>query len=440
MIPAPAGAGAAIRNNMAQIEPFPAIRYSEAELSALVAPPYDILGEADKKALLAKDEHNIVAIDLPFVPPKSAGPDTVYQRAAGELTSWLDIRCLVRDSEPALYVYHQTYKLGTKTLTRRMFFCRLRLEPLGDGSVFAHEQTFGGPKEDRLKLTIATRCNLSPIFALYSDPANEVATLLEAAIHREPDQSAVLDEVQNKLWVVTIPGVHAAVREKLADRPIFIADGHHRYSTALMYQEREVEATGELTPTDPLNYVLAVLCAMEDPGATIQPYFRTIMDLPGVTGAVLRDALSESCTWTPISRPQSAEELAKVLAAAGPQAIGLYVAKSDACAVVQPKAVTIEPKRHPAWQKSPYAIFHHYLVEQVIAPRFCGGKAPTIHYHKTMQEAMADARGGSGIAALMPATRMEELREICMAGELMPQKSTYFFPKLATGLVINPLY
>jgi uncharacterized protein (DUF1015 family) len=429
---------------MAQIEPFSAIRYSERELSALVAPPYDILDEADKKGLLAKDEHNIVAIDLPFVPPKSAGPDVVYQRAAGEMTSWLDIRCLLRDTVPAFYVYHQTYKLGTKTLTRRMFFARLRLEPFGSGSVFAHEETFGGPKEDRLKLTIATRCNMSPIFGLYPDGPNEVAALLDEAIGREPDQSAVLDQVQNKLWVVTEPGVLAAVSQKLADQPIFIADGHHRYSTALMYREHETEATGDLTPTDPLNFVLAALCAMEDPGATIQPYFRTMVELPTVTAAMLRDALSTSFTWSPVGRPQSAEELAKLLSAAGPQAMGLYVAKGDGCAIVSPKdpdmLAAVERARHPAWRKSPYAIFHRYIVDEIMAPLFRGGQPPTIHYHKTMQEAIADARANAGIAALMPATRMEELREICLAGELMPQKSTYFFPKLATGLVVNPLY
>lgn len=429
---------------MAQIEPFSAIRYSERELSSLVAPPYDILDEADKVALLRKDEHNVVAIDLPFVPPKSAGPDVVYQRAAGELTSWLDIRCLVRDTAPALYVYHQTYRLGGKTLTRKMFFARLRLEPFGSGSVFAHEQTFGGPKEDRLKLTIATRCNLSPIFALYPDGRNEVAALLDAAIQREPDQSAVLDEVQNKLWVVTEPKLIMAVREKLSESPVFIADGHHRYSTALMFRQHELDESGDLTPTDPLNYVLAVLCGMEDPGATIQPYFRSIVDLSSVTAAMLRDALSQAFTWSPVTRPQSSDELAKLLAAAGPQTIGVYIAKSEVCAIVSPKEAdmlaAIEPKRKPAWRKSPYAIFHRYIVDEVVGPRFCNGKPPTIHYHKTMQEAIADARANAGIAALMPATRMDELRDICTAGELMPQKSTYFFPKLATGMVINPLY
>lgn len=429
---------------MAHIEPFAAIRYTSNELSHLIAPPYDILSEADKQILLAKDDHNIVAIDLPHVPPKSAGPDEVYDRAAGELTSWLDIRALARDPAPAIYVYHQTYKLGTKTLTRKKFFARLRLSPFGEGSVFAHEQTFGGPKEDRLKLTLATRCHLSPIFGLYPDPGNEVAAMLDGAIDREPDQLGMLEAIQNKLWVVTDEDVIASVKSMLADRPIFIADGHHRYSTALMYREKEIEQLVRVPEQHPVNYVLAVLCGMEDPGAVIQPYFRSMVGAPGLTMEKLKGALGAAFTWTPINKPASAEELSRRLAAVGPQALALYFAKESACAVIAPSDPDLlskyEPKRKPAWRGLAYAIFHRYILDEVVQPTFCSGKAPTLHYHKNMQESIADAMETGGVAVLMPAVSMSQLREICLAGELMPQKSTYFFPKLATGMVINPLY
>lgn len=430
---------------MAQIEPFTAIRYTEQDVSALVAPPYDILDEADKAALLRKDEHNIVAIDLPHVPPKTAGPDAVYQRAAGELTSWLDIRAIARDELPALYVYHQTYKLGRKTLVRKKFFCRLRLEEFGRGQVFAHEQTFGGPKEDRLKLTIATRCNISPIFGLYPDPTNEVAGILSAAIQdREPDQMAMLDGVQNLLWVVTDTGVITQVRKRLADKPVFIADGHHRYGTALMYRQMQVDETGEPTSGDPVNFVLAVLGGMEDPGATIEPYFRTIVDAPQVTPDALESALSEHFKWKAAKRPKDAEELAGALRTAGEGAMGFYFGAADACAIIVPKTddllAALEPKRKPAWRKLPYSVLHRFILDEVVTPKLCRGKAPTIHYHKTLGDALSDAQQSPGIACLMPATTMQQLRDICTAGELMPQKSTYFFPKLATGMVINPLY
>jgi len=430
---------------MAQIEAFRAIRYTLPDLSEVVAPPYDILTEADKKALLGKSDQNIVSIDLPHVPPKIAGPDAAYQRAAGELVSWLDTRHLTKDDEPALYVYHQTYSHDGKTLTRKKFFARLRLEEFGKGKVYPHEQTFGGPKEDRLKLTQATRCNLSPIFGLYPDPKNEVATLLDRAIgRREPDAQATMDGVQNRLWVVTDADVIDQTKAKLAPLPIYIADGHHRYGTALAYRQLHVEEYGEPQSDDPVNFVLAVLCGMEDPGATIQPYFRTLVDLPKLSSASMKQALSEKFKWSPIPRPRTDRELVEQLAQAGSAAIALYFAAEDVCAVITPKDAdllgSLEPKRKPAWRKLAYSIFHRYIIDEVISPKFAAGKPPTIHYHKTLKECVADAAENAGIAVLMPATTMKELSEVCAAGELMPQKSTYFFPKLATGMVINPLY
>ena len=429
---------------MARIEPFAAIRYQRVDVSDLIAPPYDILSGADKKALLGKDEHNIVAIDLPHLPPKTAGPDSVYAKVAGDLTCWLDVHTLRHDPRPALYAYHQTYRLGGKTLTRKQFFVRLRLEPFGTGTIFPHEQTFGGPKEDRLKLTAATRCNLSPIFGLYPDEKHEVSSIIEEAVQREPDQYGTLDGVENKLWVIDDLPTIKSIQVRLSDRPIFIADGHHRYDTARMYRDSHVEQMGELPEDDPVNFVLAVLAGMDDPGATILPYYRVLANLPRLTFNDLQRALGDVFIWTPTPLPVDADALAKTLADAGPRAIALYMAKDDACATIVPREPDLladrEPEHQPAWRQLAYTILHRYVIQEVIAPRFNDGRPPTIHYHKAMDEAVADARKSAGVAALMPATSMSQLRDICTAGELMPQKSTYFYPKLATGLVINPLY
>jgi uncharacterized protein (DUF1015 family) len=314
---------------MAQIEAFRAIRYSQPDLSDLVAPPYDVLSADDKQALLDRHDQNIVSIDLPHVPPKDAGPDEAYQKAAGELVSWLDTHHLARDPQPAIYVYHQTYSVDGRTLTRKKFFARLRLEPLGAGTVFPHEQTFGGPKEDRLKLTQATRCNLSPIFGLYPDPKNEVSGILDQAIRRSPDAMATLEGVQNSLWVVTEHAVIEAVRSKLRNLPIYIADGHHRYSTAWTYRQLQVDEIGEPRSDDPINFVLTVFCGMEDPGATIQPYFRTIVDVPHITGAALEAALAGAFNWKPVPRPKTDRELATALAEHEPQAFALYLPRED---------------------------------------------------------------------------------------------------------------
>ena len=429
---------------MAQISPFPAIRYTASDVSSLIAPPYDVLDDTDKKELLEQDDHNIVAIDLPHLPPKTAGPKSAYQKAAGDLTCWLDIRAMARDPKPALYAYHQTYKLGGKTLTRKKFFARLRLEPLGSGKIFAHEQTFGGPKEDRLLLTTATRCNLSPIFGLYPDAENEVCALIDEAIDPEPDQIGMLDGVESKLWVIDDLPTIKSIQVRMADKPVFIADGHHRYGTALMYRDQYIEEYGPREDDDPVNYVLAVLGGMEDPGATIQPYFRTMTNLPGVTANALKDAISEHFDWKSTSAPKTEADLAKKLAAEGDQAICLYIAKDDACAIVKPKTADplaeIEKDRDPAWRASAYSILHALIIERIVQPKFNDGKPVAIRYEKSMEKAIADAKETTGIACLMPATTMDQLRNICTAGELMPQKSTYFYPKLATGMVVNPLY
>ncbi|MBX3396435.1 MAG: DUF1015 domain-containing protein [Phycisphaerae bacterium] len=429
---------------MAHIEPFRGIRYTLQDVSELIAPPYDILSEKDKSTLLGKDDHNIVAIDLPYVPPKNAGPDQVYAQAAGDLTRWLDIRTLRHDPKPALYAYHQTYKLGGRTLTRKKFFARLHLEEFGKGSVFAHEQTFGGPKEDRLKLTVATRCNLSPIFGLYPDADNEISGLIDEAIHRAPDQFGQMDHVANQLWVIDDAPTIKAIQVRIADKPIFIADGHHRYGTALMYRQNMLDQMGGLADNDPVNYVLAVLGGMEDPGASIQPYFRTVSHMGHVTANDLQSLLSEAFHWTPCPMPKSADDLATAMSSHGMSSMAIYISKDDACVIISPKQADLlaesEPSHHPEWRKLAYTILHRYIFDRLLQPKLNNGKPLEIHYHKTMEEAVRDARNDGGIACLMPATTMSQLREICLAGELMPQKSTYFFPKLATGMVINPLY
>ncbi|HWL94418.1 MAG TPA: DUF1015 domain-containing protein [Phycisphaerae bacterium] len=429
---------------MAKIEAFRGIRYTAPDVSELIAPPYDILTERDKAALLSKDDHNIVSVDLPHVPPKNAGPDRVYTQAAGELTRWLDIRTLRHEPRPAIYAYHQTYKHGDTTRTRKKFFVRLRLEQFGEGNIFPHEQTFGGPKEDRLKLTQATRCNLSAIFGLYPDPENEVSGLFDEVTASDPDQAGILDGVNNQLWVIDDMPLIKAVQVRLSDRPIFIADGHHRYGTALMYRDRFIEEMGPQPENSPVNYVLAVLGGMEDPGATIRPYFRTIAGIGHVTANVLQKTLSGDFTWSPQQVPGQPDRLAELLEAAGPCAMGLYVAKDDAFAVINPKQrdplASLEPDRAPAWRQLAYTLLHKLVIERLIEPNLNEGRPLVLHYHQGLPEAIKDAKESEGIACLMPATTMSQLREVCLAGELMPQKSTYFHPKLATGMVMNPLY
>lgn len=428
---------------MTVIRPFAAIRYATkpgaVDISTRLAPPYDVLDEKDKRALLAPDSKNFVAVDLPHIPPKSAGPPEVYQASQRQIEVWLAEGVLVYDTQPAIYVYHQIYNHGGTRYVRKMFFARLRIEPFGTGSVFPHERTFGGPKEDRLALMKATRAQLSPIFGLYQDPANVVAGKLEAFLTKESLAEGVLDGVENRIWAVRDPAVIETVAKLMADKAIYIADGHHRYGTAGLYRDWLTESAGPLPPDHPANYVLTVFCAMEDPGLLILPTHRV---LPGVivSGADLQSDDNLNVSLLPVS---SCEKILPALARFGPQAVAHYDAREKKYRAVTPKnpdiLKSLEPDRSEAWRKLGLAFLHAYLLDRLVSPRLCGGKEPEIHYIKSGPPAVKEAEESNGTVFLMQATTMEEMRDVCRTGEVMPQKSTYFYPKLASGLVVNPL-
>ncbi len=426
---------------MSEIRPFAAIRYaSEAthgDLSSRLAPPYDVLDVEDKRRLLERDPRNFVAIDLPHVPAKAAGPPEVYQQAHATFEQWLSDGTLVRDRRPALYVYHQRYTHAGRTYVRRKFFARLRLEPFGRGGVFPHEQTFGGPKEDRLALTRAVQANLSPIFALYSDPENRVIERLEQAKPAEPLAVGTLEGVENLLWAVTDDDVIEQVRRLMEEKPVFIADGHHRYGTALQYRDELRQQQGELPADHPANFVLTVLCGMEDPGLLILPTHRVLAGVTGVTELLCGDPRLRVEPFEVADVEQVPQQLAEY----GPQAIALF--EAGRWHVVRPAAEdlldALEPDHSPAWRRLALALLHAYVIDRRIVPELLSGRPPLIEYVKSAAAAVQKAQDCGGCAFLLQPTTMDELRAVCQAGDLMPQKSTFFYPKLASGLVVHSL-
>ena len=427
---------------MSVIRPFSAIRYNtkpNRDISCYLSPPYDVLDDDDRQELLARDPRNFVKIDLPHVPPKSAGPPQVYEAACQTLHNWLADETMVKDQRPGLYVYHQRFQSGGTQYTRKMFFARLRLEPFGTGGVFPHERTFGGPKEDRLALTKATAANLSPIFGLYEDAANEVSRRLMAALPAEPLAQGTLDGVENLLWSLSEQEQIEPVAELMRPKPIYIADGHHRYGTALLYRDFLIERHGELPADHPANFVLCVFCAMEDPGLLILPTPRV---LPGVRVTAELFRADDQLELLPLT-VSSPDEAVRALQPLGPQALAWHNPAERGYFAVRPRQSTIldklEPEHSAAWRGLGLAFLHAYLFNRVVATKLCGGKEPSVQYFKAADEAVAAAAETNGTAFLLQPTTMEEMRSVCSAGDLMPQKSTYFYPKLASGLVVNPL-
>jgi uncharacterized protein (DUF1015 family) len=447
---------------MAAVFPLTAIRYPQARQSDLVAPPYDVLGDKDKARLQAKNPHNIVGIDLPHIPPKDAGPDAVYEAAAHTLRTWLETQILKRDAKPAIYPYMQTYTVGGTTYKRRGLFCRVRLEEFGPtGAVHPHEQTFSGPKEDRLKLMRATRANLSPVFGLYDDAANDVTDLLfEAVINQSALASAELPSMDGKsvvlseLWAVTDGAVIADVQKLLSDKHIYIADGHHRYTTCLNYRKELAQKAGAPLPADhPANFSLFVLIAMQDPGLVIMPTHRVI------TTDSLHDFYMERFCEVALPTMQvhetkfngdSLDRLERELPGYGPHAIGVYDSVGDNAVVIRPRSAdplaafpedALLKDKSAAWRQLDVAILQHMVFERIVAPNFGSkGQAMSWAFPHEAHEVTALCRSGKyRVGFLLQPTPLVAVRDLCNANELMPQKSTFFYPKLATGLVINPL-
>jgi uncharacterized protein (DUF1015 family) len=415
---------------MLEVRPFEAIRYDFArlnrDLSSVLAPPYDVLDGSDKAALHSRNNHNIVAVDLPHLPPKSAGPAEVYEQSARTLARWLNDGTLTREPNPAIYAYHQRFEHAGRSYTRRMFITRLRLQPFEAGVILPHEQTFGGPKEDRLALMRATACQLSPIFGLYSDPEDRIGHGLNELVQAPPDAAGLLDGVENRIWIVRDQGVIDLVASIMAEKKVYIADGHHRYGTALMYRDWLARQRGGSLPEDhPANFVMFVLASMDDPGCLILPYCRVI------EGIDLRTLLE---AWE-----QGVENNAAAPTVPGDVLLHEGASGRETRVRFTQRDVLhrVEPNQVRPWYELDYAYLHRYLIDELLTKRL--GRPPKLHYVKSEEDAKKIARDVNGVALLTNATPMVHLRAMSEAGGLMPQKSTYFHPKLATGLAMYSL-
>ena len=257
---------------MPQIAPFQAIRYDldhVGSLSEVIAPPYDVIDPKLQDQLYKRHPANVIRIILNRDEPGDSG-DERYERAAKFVKQWLNEGVLKREPKPAYYVYHQQFEADGKTFRRRGFMGRVRIQPFGEGNIYPHEETHPKAKVDRLKLTTATQQNNSQIFGLYPDPDNEVITLLDQATEGiEPIEATDHLGVRHMMWPVTDESVAEKVGELMKDRPMFVADGHHRYETACNYRDQVAAERGELPENHPANFVMTMLVGMSDPGMIV---------------------------------------------------------------------------------------------------------------------------------------------------------------------------
>jgi len=415
---------------MADVQPLRALHYDLAAVGALddlAAPPYDVIDARQRAALAARSEHNVVEIDLP------SGEDP-YAHAAALFERWQRTGVLVRDSEPALWPLEQRYQgPDGEARTRRGFFARVRVEEYGPGRIRPHERTHPGPKEDRLRLTRATHANLSPIFALYSDPATEAYGALADATADVPwGELTDADGTVHRLWRCSDPDAIATVRRALENAELLIADGHHRYETARAYAE-EIGGEGEH------RYVLMCLVALEDPGLTIFPTHRLVGGLDNHRRAALAAAIDRDFHSEPVAR----EQLAAPPPGTGPLELGYLDGTGARRLRLRDQAIADSALSDmpPAYRSLDTGVLEALLLkgalgltdEDISHMRGFG-------YARDAEQAIELVDSGVYDAAfLMRPTPVEQVRDIAAAGVNMPPKSTYFFPKLPTGLLFNLL-
>lgn len=432
---------------MADIRPFSGLHYmpGAGDLNRLIAPPYDVLDESQRSALANRSPNNIVHVDVPWMPPKTLGPDSAYAKSAATWQKWTSGGVVMRDTKTAFYPYVQSYDHAGKIFHRRGFFALVRLWPFGSGKIVPHEKTYAGPIEDRLKLMQETRAQLSPIFGLFADPRGEITQMLYHDLGR-PILDAALDGVRNQLWSVSDSRVNNHVVEAMGARPIFIADGHHRYTTALAYQTQIQQAAGgTLPPAHPANWCLFVLVSMQDDGLLILPTHRLIGGLASFDAAAFAKSISANFEMTEMPiEPDQLGEFSKSLAQGVPHTLGLYDGRTKAVytlRLINPNVLAaLEPQRSEAWRMLDVAILQRYLLDEVLSKAFAAGAELKRGY---TADAAAIAKQVDGkeyqIALLLRPTPLKALEDLGKVGDVMPQKSTYFFPKLATGMMMNSL-
>jgi len=441
---------------MAHIAPFRALRYhpSRVTLSQVVTQPYDKITPEMQDRYYASSPHNLVRIILGKRDASDHAADNPYTRAANSLQEWRTEGILQQDAEPSLYFYSQSFTPpGGKTeMERRGFIGLGKLEEYSAQVVFRHEQTLSKPKADRLDLLRATRAHFGQIFMLYSDPPGEVDAALASSA--PPDMETV-DEygVIHRVWKVSDPGVIDLVRDKMRDKKLIIADGHHRYETALNYRNERRSAaapanggerSGEKTKDAPYEYVMMTFVNMDSPGLVILPTHRVVHGLTSFSADKLREGARAYFSVEEVDPAIDANRANGILREAAHVGTALLAVTSDhAFLLDRPKIVGSDIFAGLSLRQQSLDVvqLHKCLLEGALGiSEEAIRNQQNVSYFRETGEALKQVRtGGANVAFLMSPVRMQQVRDIAFAGEVLPQKSTDFFPKLLSGLCVYAL-
>ena len=423
---------------MPEIVPFKGILYNSQLLenaSGLICPPYDVISEELQQQLYASSPFNAIRLELPL----ESDP---YAAAASRLGEWLRDGELHNDPVPAIYPYFQTFQDSeSNSHTRRGFFSAMRLYEFAEKKVLPHEKTLSGPKADRLNLFRKTKTNISSIFGLYADEDKTADDLLKVfANTHEPIVDALFQGVQNQLWRITDPVLIEPIQQSLLQRTVYIADGHHRYDTGVNYRNECAAANPSHTGTEPYNFILTYLANIYDEGMLIFPIHRMVHSLDGFDAAALKARLQEFFTVTELQDRAALKTFLEheqssyaygVVTAGNVYGISLNTDPSP----------LLDPARPETLKRLGLVLLHDLVLGQLlgISPEAMATQSNLLYVKDDREVFDAVAAGRIQVGFVVKPTTVDQVLAVSETGEVMPQKSTFFYPKLMTGLLFNPL-
>jgi uncharacterized protein (DUF1015 family) len=444
------------RRLVARIVPFRGILYNQNkvhDLRDVVTPPYDVISEEERQAYHDRHPYNVIRLILSNPEVYDTAENNQYTRAAAHFHAWLEAGILKQDAEPAFYVTEVGFQSEGADKIRLGFIALVRLENFGKGGILPHEKTFSATKADRLRLMEACKANFSPIFSLFSDADREVSRLLKGAI-KGTDPDIDFREVigyRHRLWRVTDPDTHRAISERLAPKALFIADGHHRYETALKYRDGMVSRRGSFDPEAPYNFVMMYLSSMQDPGLTLRPVHRMLREVSQIAmegfaekaGMFFHVEVIDGARGT--HQEAASFFLARIRAGAGQGVMGVLLRGHKAFYLLRAKEGIMDHLFNGEipgpLRRLDVTIATRLLLQKVLGFKDTqlDDEKRILYTSRTPKAFRSIDAGECDVALILNATRLSEVEETSRAGLIMPRKSTYFTPKALSGLVMNKL-
>ncbi|MBI5892482.1 MAG: DUF1015 domain-containing protein [Deltaproteobacteria bacterium] len=442
---------------MAEILPLRGYIYNSkkaGDMSKVMSPPYDVISPEFQETLYQRHSYNIVRLEFGKTSADDTSENNRYSRSKKDFEDWKEKNIIERDAQPAIYYYTQTYKLKSgETKTRKGFIALAKLEDFGSGKIHPHERTLAGPKADRLNLMKTCKANFSCIFSLYSEPKKEINKILETNAKGTPIIDAQDDDsVINRMWRIDNPEIIKDVMERMKDNALFIADGHHRYETALNYRNMMIEQSKNWTGREAFNYVMMYFSNMDDEGMTIFPTHRIIHSVPDfISNAFLVNCSNffdiHEIKFNDEKEPEIRKafyERFKEMEKEPVSSFGLAIKGMNSYFILKLKSKDIMEQVFgntipDVFKSLDVTVLHSLILNKILGlSQKSQENQENLVYVKDTDEALNTLKNGNNqIVFLLHPTKIGQVKAVAKAGHVMPQKSTYFYPKLATGIVIN---